>query len=240
MTLSGRRIRAIVRKEIREYARNRSIVVTMAIFPLIFAVQPLIAIVRVNASGSGALSHEHVLLFMLGIPALVPAFLAATAVAGERQQGTLEPALTTPIRREEFLLGKALSALIPALVVAYAVFVLFLVAVARLAAAPVAAAVIQGPDLLAQVIFTPLLASSTIWLGIALSTRASDVRVAQQLGVLASLPAVLVTVLIALDVIPVSPGLGLGLGAFLIVVDVLGWRLVASLFDRERLMTGGG
>jgi ABC-type Na+ efflux pump permease subunit len=37
----------------------------------------------------------------------VPTFVAACAVVGERQQGTLEPVLTTPIRREELLLGKA-------------------------------------------------------------------------------------------------------------------------------------
>jgi hypothetical protein len=34
-------------------------------------------------------------------------------------QGTLEPVLITPIRREECLVGKALAALIPALAVAY-------------------------------------------------------------------------------------------------------------------------
>ena len=61
---------------------------------------------------------------MLGIPALVPAFLAAYSVVGERQQGTLEPVLTTPIRREEFLLGKALAALVPSLAVAYVVYAL--------------------------------------------------------------------------------------------------------------------
>jgi len=46
---------------------------------------------------------------MLAIPALVPATLAAFAIVGERQQGTLEPVLGTPIHREELLLGKALA-----------------------------------------------------------------------------------------------------------------------------------
>jgi ABC-type Na+ efflux pump permease subunit len=58
---------------------------------------------------------------MLGIPALVPATLAAYAVVGERQQGTLEPVLSTPIRREELLLGKALAVLIPLVAISYAV-----------------------------------------------------------------------------------------------------------------------
>lgn len=237
MNLSARRIGAIVRKELREYSRNRSIVSGMAILPLVFAIQPLIAVLRFSTSASGALSHEHTLLYMLGIPTLVPAFVAAYAVAGERQQGTLEPALTTPIRREEFLLGKAIAALIPSLVLAYAVFALFALVVVLFAQPNVASAVFQGTDLLVQVLFTPLLAVWTIWVALAISTRASDVRVAQQLAMLASLPPVFVTVLIALDVIAPTVGLGLGLGLLLLILDVIGWRVTARLFDRERLLT---
>jgi hypothetical protein len=34
-------------------------------------------------------------------------------------------------------------------------------------------------------------------------------------------------------------GLAVGLAAGLLIVDVLGWRAVAAMFDRERLITGG-
>ena len=116
-------VRAIVRKELREYRRNGSIVAAMAIIPLIFLVQPLIVVFALSSTAAQpAASQRHELLYMLGIPALVPAMLAAYAVVGERQQGTLEPVLTTPIRREEFLLGKALAALVPSVAIAYAVF----------------------------------------------------------------------------------------------------------------------
>src|SRR5213596_2514685 len=43
--------------------------------------------------------------------------------------GTLEPVLTTPIPREEFLLAKALAALVPSVVIAYAVYAFFVVCV---------------------------------------------------------------------------------------------------------------
>jgi ABC-2 type transport system permease protein len=179
-----------------------------------------------------------VLLYLLGIPALVPVFLAAYAVVGERQQGTLEPVLTTPIRREELLLGKAIAAVLPSLVVAYAVFALFLACIELFAQPTVASALIQVPDLIAQVVFTPLLAVWSIWVGIAISARSSDIRVAQQLSVLASLPAVLLVVLVALNVIPPTPGLALGLAVVLLVLDGLGWRITSRLFDRERLVIG--
>ena len=238
MNLSSRRVRAIFRKELREYRRNRSLIAGMAILPLVFIIQPLIAVFGLTSSASSALSQEHVLIYMLGIPTLVPVFVAAYAVVGERQQGTLEPALTTPIRREELLLGKALAALIPSLVIAYAVFAVFLVLVALFAEPPVASALIQGPDLLAQVVFTPLLATWSIWVGIAVSARSSDARVAQQLGLLVSLPPVFVTILIALNVIQATLGLAIGLAVLLLVLDGLGWQITSRMFDRERLITG--
>ncbi len=236
--MSATRVRAIFRKELREYRRNRAIVITMAIIPTIFLIEPLVQIFNLPASSAGTLVHKHPLLYMLGIPALVPALLAAASVVGERQQGTLEPVLTTPIRREELILGKALAVLAPALVVSYAVFGLAVASIELFAQPQVASAVLRGPDLLAQVFFTPLVATWSIWLGMAISARASDFRVAQQLSTLASLPTVIVVALISFDVIHASLSLAIGLGVALLVLDRLGWRVVSALFDRERLITG--
>ena len=238
MRLSLRRIRAIVRKELREYRRNRSVVVTMAIFPLIFLIQPLVVVLRAPESSSAELGQMHLLLYMLAVPVLVPAAMAASAVAGERQQGSLEPVLTTPIRREEFLLGKALAALVPSIAIAYAVYLVFLAGTVLLAQPAVASAILHGSDILAQLLFTPLLAFLSIWIGIGISTRASDVRVAQQLSLLGCLPIVVITSLIAFDFIHATLGLALGLGATLLVTDAVGWRIVSPMFDRERLITG--
>jgi ABC-2 type transport system permease protein len=238
VSISTRRVRAILRKEFREYRRNPSVVIAVAIFPLIFLIQPLVIVFVAPSSSSDALGQDHLLLYMLAIPALAPAMLAAFAVAGERQQGTLEPVLTTPVRREEFLLGKALAVLLPSVAVAYVVYAVFLAFVALFARPAVASGLFRGPDIVLQVVFTPLLAAWSTWVGIAISTRASDVRVAQQLSLLGNLPFVVVTSLIAFDVIPATPGLFLGLGSLLLVLDGVGWRLVSATFDRERLITG--
>jgi ABC-type transport system involved in multi-copper enzyme maturation permease subunit len=238
MSVRRRRVRAILRKELREYRRNRSLVVGMAIIPLIFLIQPLIDIFALPASCASSLRHGDPLLYMLGIPALVPAVMAAYAVVGERQQGTLEPLLTTPIRREEFLLGKALAVLVPSAAIAYALYALVLACVELFANPAVASALVRGSELLAQLLFTPLLAGWSIWVGIAISTRSSDVRVAQQLGMLASLPSIAVTTLIAFNMIHATTGLAVGLAAALLLANRLGWRLVSAMFDRERLITG--
>jgi ABC-2 type transport system permease protein len=237
MKMSTRRIGAIFRKELREYRHNGAIVVAMAIFPVVIIINPLISILVVSSRASHVLSHENPLLYLLAIPALVPSTLASYSVVGERSQGTLEPVLTTPIRREEFLLGKAAAAFVPALVIAYAVYGVFIAVVELFAHAGIASAVVQGPQLLAQLVFTPLIAALAIWIGIAVSARTTDARTAQQLSTLCSLPIIAVTSLIAYKVIHVTLGLTIGLGVVMVLIDIRGWRLISSTFDRERLIT---
>jgi ABC-type transport system involved in multi-copper enzyme maturation permease subunit len=237
VNVSRQHVRAIRRKEFREYRRNGNLVFTTAILPLIFLIQPVIQVFTLPTSASTTLRHEHSLVYMLAIPVLVPALLASYAVVGERLQGTLEPLLTTPVRPEELLLGKAMAAFVPSVVVAYAVFALFVAIVEFFARSAVASALIQGPDLLAQLLFTPLLASWSIWVGIAISARSSDPRTAGQISVLMSLPTVAVTTLIALNVIPATLGIAVGFGAALLVLVLVGWRVVSVIFDPERLIT---
>jgi ABC-2 type transport system permease protein len=238
MSVSTRRVRAIIRKELRDFRRNHSLTVGMAIIPVLFCVQPFVAVFTLDPAASATLRHQHVLLYMLGIPALVPSFIAAYSVVGERQQGTLEPVLTTPIRREELLLGKALAALLPSVAVAYVVYGLFLACVEIFAAPAVASALIRLPDMLAQVFFTPLLAGWSIWVAILISTRSNDIRVAQQFALLASLPSIAVTTLVGFNVIKASLVAGLVAAAALLLLNRIGWRLVSATFDRERLIIG--
>ena len=99
-------------------------------------------------------------------------------------------------------MGKAAAVMIPTLVLSYVVFGLFLAVVRLFAKAQISSGVFhQGPMLLALVLFTPLLAGWAVVVGMAMSVRASEVRVAQQLGTLASLPALGVVVLFAVGVI---------------------------------------
>jgi ABC-2 type transport system permease protein len=159
-------------------------------------------------------------------------------VIGERDQGTLEPFLTTPIRREELVLAKAFAVFIPSVTVAYGIYLAFALAVRFGAVHAVSAAVWHAPQVVAQLVFTPLIATWAIWVGIAMSVRARDVRVAQQLATLASLPALGITTLITFRVITPSVTVAVVLGLALLAVDLAAWRFVSKLFDRERLITG--
>jgi ABC-type Na+ efflux pump permease subunit len=239
---SWTRVRAIVVKELNDYRRNRFVMVfTMTILPLIFITVPTVELFAVRATTAGSRLDTRVglsLLYMLLVPAIVPSTVSAYSVIGEREQGTLEPILITPIRREEFLIGKALAVVVPTLVVAYTIFGVFLAIAALFAHPAIESAIFAGSHIPVQVAFTPLLAGWSIWVGIAISARSSDVRVAQQLSVLANIPPVAIVALMGFNVIPPSTGLALGLAAVLLMLDALGWRAVAAMFDRERLITG--
>lgn len=241
MSFSWARVMAILQKELRDYRRNRFVVVTMSLLPLVFIVLPMVQLFAANVSATNARLDARIglsLLYMLVIPAIIPSVLSAYSVVGEREQGTLEPLLATPIHREELLIGKALATFLPALLIAYVVFGIFLGAAALFAHPAVASAVFESDHLLIQLLFTPLIAGWSIWAGIAFSTRVRDIRAAQQLSALTSLPPLAIVALMSFNVLAPSVGLALGLAGALLVIDGLAWRVVAALFNRERLLVG--
>ena len=123
------RVRAVVRKELTDFRRNRFILGTMTVLPIIFLVNPIINIFTAPTDVSHTALDARVgstMLFLLLVPVILPATISATSIVNEREQGTLEPVLTTPVRSEELLVGKALAALIPAVVIAYAMLGIFL------------------------------------------------------------------------------------------------------------------
>ena len=238
--IDATRVRAVVRKEVTDYRRNRFVLVTMTVLPVVFLVNPIVNIFTAPTGVSHSFLDARVgstMLFLLLVPVILPATISAASIVTEREQGTLEPVLTTPVRSEELLIGKALAALIPAVGIAYTMLGVFLLAVKLFAHQQIADVVLEGPRILAQVLFVPLLAGWAIWAGLAVSVRANDVRVAQQLGTLASLPPLAVTALMAFNVITPTFRVAVLFAVGLLLVDVGAYRLIAPMFDRERLIT---
>lgn len=236
--MSSRRVLAIFRKEMREFRRNKQIISTMALSPVGLLVTPVIFLFAIPASDAGTLYQYPVLLFTLAMAALVPATVGVYSITGERDQGTLEPMLGTPIQAREFLLGKALAVFVPAAAESYLAFGVIdgLVWVIRPAA--VSAAALRPLVLLAQLIFTPLLAWMGVWVSMTLSARVSDVRVGQQVSVLIMLPVIALAALFGFHVLQVTALVGVTVGAVLVVLDAVGLRVVSAAFNRERLVLG--
>ena len=236
--MSRRRVVAIFRKEMREFRRNKQVISTMALSPVGFLVFPVIFLFAVPASDASTLYQYPVLLFTLALAALVPVVVGAYSITGEREQGTLEPVLGTPVLAGEFLLGKALAVFVPAAAESYLLFGVIDGLVWVLRPAAVSAAALRPLVLLAQLIFTPLLAWMGVWISMTISARVSDARVAQQLGWLIMLPVIALSVLFGFHVLQVTALLGVIVGAVLVVLDAAGLSVVSAAFDRERLVLG--
>ncbi|MGD0981960.1 MAG: ABC transporter permease subunit [Solirubrobacteraceae bacterium] len=241
MNIDPGRVRAVFAKELRQFRRNRAIVVTMAILPALFLTGPMISIFSLTASTNSSTARgvvDSVLLLMLIVPVILPAAIASYSVVGERIEGTLEPLLTTPVRRGELMLGKGLAAVLPALAVTYVLYAAFVVAVRLWAAHGVFSDVWQGPPIIVEVLFAPLLATWSVCVSMAISVRSTDVRVAQQLSTLASLPPLGLAVLITLRVIAPTVLSAVAIGAAFVVLDCLAGCGAATMLDRERLIVG--
>jgi ABC-type Na+ efflux pump permease subunit len=241
MSIDLGRVRAVFRKELRQFRRNRAIVVTMGILPLLFLTGPMISIFSLASSATGSTVRGvvgSVLLLMLIVPVILPAAVASYSVVGERDQGTLEPLLTTPVRRGELMLGKGLSAVLPAIAVTYVLYALFVVAVRVWAIPAVFTDLWQIPEILVEVLFAPLLATWSVCVGMAISVRSKDVRVAQQLSTLAGLPPLGLAVLITFRVIAPTVLAAVAIGLAFVVIDCLACWGAAVMLDRERLIVG--
>lgn len=239
------RIAAVTRKELTEFRRNRFIVVTMGVFPAIFLILPTIQILLAKASQAAVSGNSFVtqrvglsMLYLMMVPVVVPSTVSGYSIVGERDQGTLEPLLATTVSRTELILGKAAAIFLPAVGISYVMFGIF-VAIVQFGATPALATIVfHAPQLWAELAFAPLLCGWSIWIGLAISTKVSDTRVAQQLTLLGSLPPLALVALFSIQVIHATLTIALLIGGGLLAVDSVSWLLIAQLFDRERLVTG--
>src|SRR6266508_510766 len=233
----------VIRKEFREYRRNRFIVFTTAAMPvvvLLILVGETFALPERIPFAALRRPIGEALLFLQLIPVMLPTTIAAYAVIGEREQGTLEPVLTTPVTDRELLAGKAVAAVLPAVAITWALFAAYVGLAQVLAPRAVVDRIWTLEQVVAQLLLAPALAGFAIVVGFLVSLRSTDIRVAQQLAVLASLPVIALLSLATFRIVEPSVALYAVAAAATFGMDAAGWRLATRLFSRERLLTRYG
>src|SRR6266542_1153815 len=118
----------VIRKEFREYRRNRFIVFTTAAMPvvvLLILVGETFALPERIPFAALRRPIGEALLFLQLIPVMLPTTIAAYAVIGAREQGTLEPVLTTPVHDRALLAGKAIAAVLPAVAISWLLYAVY-------------------------------------------------------------------------------------------------------------------
>lgn len=202
----------------------------------IYAAAPAVVGLDPTQAVQGIIAQYFLVLFML-IPTVVPLTIAIYSVIGEKSARTLEPLLATPVGVGELLLAKSIASTIPAVVVTWLAYAVYLVSVALLGS-PAAVRAVTAPGwVLAMAVMVPLLTALSVNLGILISTRVNDVRVAQQIGGLVVVP------IVALGIAQVTGRVVLDDASFvrtavaLIAIDVLVFVAAKVAFQRENILT---
>lgn len=180
------------------------------------------------------------LLYFLMFPMVIPHSIAIYAIMSEKEQKSLEPLLATPLRTSELFLAKTLASVIPALVITWVAFGLFVVIVQFLLPTMVLGLVWQQFGsiwLMTLLLFAPLAATFMTLASMAIATRVSDVRTAQLLSSFAMLPVLMSAFFFVFQETVKRPELLGLLSIGLLVLDVGLLVLNVKLFGREEILT---
>lgn len=235
------RLKELIAKEWEEVFKIRLVLFSSLFMPLLLAGFATYLVwqgrnLPRGAVGAQAALFNTALMYFMVLPVMIPVTIAVYSIVGEKEQGTLEPLLATPITDWELFLGKALAATLPALVLTWGVFGLFLVAVwAMLGTLP--GAILSPPWLLSLFLLSPLLALFGVLVTMLVSSRTTDPRAAYQFSGLAVVPALIPLIVYSARQTAVNLLLVCLEGGLLVLVNVAVFILVVRLFRREEILT---
>lgn len=261
--LSFRHIRTIIDKEWAEVFKNKMVLFTIILMPLLFTAIPLIMLYVTSSSTIPAgdmadlpemflsvcgdmdaascmqvyVINQFLILYMM-MPLIIPITIAAYSIVGEKTTRSLEPLLATPISTEELLIGKALAAAIPAIGATWICFLIFQILIPFTGAGQAVRAYILGPTWLLGVLAVgPLMAIAAVNFAIMVSSRVNDPRVAEQLAAILIVPVLALLFGQIAGLLVINQQLMLIVIAVLVAADALLIYLGARLFQRETILT---
>jgi ABC-2 type transport system permease protein len=260
--LSWYRVRTVMAKEWAESRRNKMIVWTTILIPFFIVALVLgtdFFMARAVAQGQDLgedelptptqlqnlpadeafiiQMNEQYTFYLFMIPMMLPVYIAAYTIIGEKQTKTLEPLLATPISTSELLVAKALAATSPAVVVtwlSYGVMVLGLRVVAPLT---VFVYSVRAVWIVAMILLSPLLAFLSVLCGVIVSSRINDPRAAQQITGVFIIPIVAISLVVLAGKIFVGVHMVIYAALVALLIDLVALYFAVRVFQRETILT---
>ena len=201
----------------------------------LYAAAPAVQGLDPKEAVQGFIATYFLILFML-IPTVVPLTMAIYSVIGEKASRTLEPLLAAPVGVGELLFAKSLASTIPSVIVTWIAYAIYLTSVSSLGSQAAVNAVTAPRWILAIVVMVPLLTLLSVNLGILISTRVNDVRVAQQIGGLVVVPVVGIGIAQVTGQVVLNNDSFIRFSLLLIAADVAVFLLARLAFQRENIL----
>jgi len=259
------KIKTIIDKEWAEVFKNKLVLFSVAFLPIILTALPIITVYSISGMSEAEMAMEasetpdaffgemctglseadctqvymlnlFTLMFMI-LPVMIPVTIAAYSIVGEKTTRSLEPLLATPITTTELLLGKGIAAVLPAVVVTWISFGIYVLSVGLMANPPVFAQVVAPMWLLAVFVVGPLLAILAVCSAMMISSRVTDPRTAEQLAGAVMMPIILLLLGQSFGIFLLSSELVLVAAAVLLLLDVGLIYLTVQMFARETILT---
>ena len=259
--MRARIVWTILRREWMETLRNRLLLATILVPPVLLTVAPIILAGAVGertlpadlarqivsqkpewasftpSELAGAFAVQQFLVFFLLMPAYIPLSIATFSIIGEKQARSLEPVLAAPIRTVELLAGKAIAALVPGVLAGWVTYVTFVILASVVYGRALFGVVTDGSWLAGVFLLGPAVGLSSVVAGVIVSARVNDPRVAQQIGGVVIVPVVGLVLVQATGTVLVGPVGYVLLTLVVLVVSLVGLRIGVRLFDREAILT---
>jgi ABC-2 type transport system permease protein len=201
-----------------------------------YALSPEFAKYSANELMQLIVFQQFMVLYLI-MPLIIPMTVAAYSIIGEKEARSLEPLLATPIRTSELLWGKSLAAIVPAVIGTWIAYAIFFIGARFVTTSAVFAGLLNPTWIVATIVLTPLLALFAVGIGVMISSRVNDTRVAQQIG------GMLVIPMVALGLAQTAGFILLNAFTFVVgavviaLMDVGVLYSATRIFQREKILT---
>ena len=234
----------IAAKDLRIFRRNKSVLRSVILFPLIVSIGlPLVVHFVGYKHGGIPLSVLPRLLnafsfFFVILAAYLPTAIASYSLVGEKVEKSLEPLLATPITDGELLLGKSIAAFLPPIVAIYIGAAVFMALIDQLTHQTLGYSYFPNWTMgIILLVVAPLSAILSVQASVIISARASDVRAAQLLGGLIALPFGAIYVASEIGSVSLNANNLFIISGVILLVDVILFFINTKTFQREEILT---
>jgi ABC-type Na+ efflux pump permease subunit len=186
----------VASKDFALFRRRRNIIYSVMIVPIIVTCLLSFVVWYIQHRANGAVSPTELtvllptfmFLYMI-LSGIIPTTIASYSIVGEKVEKSMEPLLATPTTDGEILFGKWLAAFVPGVVAVVGFGSVFMIAADILSHG--ALGYYYFPNWSSSTVLfllVPLAVILSVEWNVLISSRVSDVRIAQQFGSLVLLP----------------------------------------------------
>jgi ABC-2 type transport system permease protein len=230
----------VASKDFAVFRKKKNILYTMVIIPLLFSfLLPAVMEVAKKSTAEAPILLPAFTFLYLELSGITPTVIASYSIVGEKVERSLEPLLATPTTDSEILFGKGISAFLPSIagiLGGSTIFMLLMDLVTRSRLG-----YYFFPNLNSDLVFflmVPLVVLMSVEWNVIVSSRVSDVRIAQQVGGLLLVPLAGIYVAGEFDFVNLGVTNNLlYVSIALAAADLILFILARATFRREEILT---